>query len=252
MIDENGRVMFDASNMNVNGQNVSPGKNALDLYTNFAKTGSLYYTWNPDMHYSIDAFSEGTVAMMINYSWNMPTVESKSPKLNFAAAPIPQFNNGNKIDFASYWGFAVAKNKVPTSDPYGNTKSATLATNDQRVAEAWKFLTYLTTKPDGTFTATGGTFGFTKATDPNFDPAASYLAKTGEPAARRDLIQSQLSDAKLGAFAAGNLIAKSWKESDPTSIESIFAQMIDSVNRGQATSYEALQTAAQRVQNLKN
>lgn len=228
-----------------------PGETALDFYTRFAKTGSLYYTWNPTLHYSIDAFSEGTVAMMFNYPWNMQTISDKAPKLDFAVAPVPQFENGEKVNYASYWGYAVAKNKVPQSDPYGGSSDTVVtATNDQRIEEAWKFLTYLTTKPDGTFSAESGGLNLGGSADPNYDPAKKYAEKTGLPAARRDIIETQMNDPKIGVFAAGNLIAKSWRQSDPVSIEAIFAEMIDQVNKGQATVSEAIKTAAQRVRKL--
>lgn len=233
MINERGRVSFDSL----------AGENALNFYVQFANLGSLNYSWNPNMHYSIDAFSEGKTAMMINYSWNMKTVEDRSPKLNYAVAPVPQFENQTRVNFANYWGYAVAKNKIPN-------KESLNVSNETRAMEAWKFLTYLTTKPDGTFTPiiSGSQIGQT--TDPNLDPAKSYLTKSGEPAARRDLIELQKSDPKIGIFAVDNLIAKSWEQVDPDAIEIIFAEMIDSINKGQSTVSETIKAVAQRVQNL--
>lgn len=247
MIDKYGKINFDRS-VSSDGKSVSPGENALNFYTQFARSGSLNYTWNQKMHYSIDAFSEGATAMMFNYSWHINTIRNKAPKLNFAVSSIPQFEDGPKANFANYWAFAVAKNKNINNGANGSA----LITNEIRVGESWQFLTYLTTKPDGTWTAAlqNASGGLGRQADPNFDPAESYLKKSGEPAARRDLIEKQKSDPWVGAFASDNLIAKSWRQADSEAVEVIFAEMIDSVNKGQATVSEAIKSAAQRVQNL--
>lgn len=248
MIDDQGKITFDKS-VFVDGKNIFPGENALNFYTQFGKSGSINYTWNNDMHYSIDAFSEGQTAMMFNYSWNIQTVLDKSPKLNFAVAQVPQFENGSKINFANYQGLAVVRNKIPQSAPYGGAPAPNVS-NETRIKEAWAFLTYLTTQPDGTFVGTSGSSTMGKVTDPNFDPAKSYLIKSNEPAARRDLIELQKTDPNLGVFAKDNLIAKSWRRIDSASTEAIFGEMIDQINRGQTTVSEALKTAATRVQSL--
>jgi len=251
MVDDGGRINFDKA-ISINGKIIFPGKNALNFYTQFANTGSLNYTWNSRMHYSIDAFSEGTTAMMFNYSWHVKTIADKAPKLNFAVANVPQLENSPKINYANYWGYAVAKNKITQSVGDRNSRSAPTISNEIRMKEAWEFLTYLTTKPDGTFKVSSNKPGLGKTANPNFDPAKDYLEKTKEPAARRDIIEIQKNDPEIGVFATGNLIAKNWKESNPDTIEGIFAQMIDQINKGQATVGEALKSAAQRVQTLTN
>jgi ABC-type glycerol-3-phosphate transport system substrate-binding protein len=249
MTDDNGVVRFDKS-ISQNGQAASPGENALNFYTQFAQTGSLNYTWNSRLHNSIDAFSEETLGMMFNYSWQIPVIAAKAPKLNFAVAPVPQFDDSNKVNFANYWGYAVAKNKKTASTNQSAAAATPPVSDEQRVGEAWLFLSYLTTKPEGSFAAQSSGSGVGKQIDPNMDPAAIYLRATKEPAARRDLIETQKADPEIGVFATDNLIAKSWRETDPDKIEGIFAEMIGSVNKGQSTVHEALKTAAQRVQNL--
>lgn len=236
MVDvQSGRAKFDQT---VQGD--VPGENALSFYAQFAKSSSATYSWNFGMHYSLDAFAEGTLAMMINYSWHMDTIASKAPKLNFAAAPVPQLG-GEKISYANYWGYAVAKNKNAVDL---NAQSRPLG-NDTRVKEAWKFLNYLTIKPDKN--ALQQAAGNKKGIDLNFDPAISYLQKTGKPAARKDVIEMQKSDSKIGVFAESNLVAKSWYQEDPDAVDGIFMEMIDRVNRGQSSVTDALKNAAEKV-----
>ena len=240
MANDNGQVIFDQI-----GNNSSfPGVEALNFYTQFARVGSPYYTWNPSMHYSIDAFSEGGTAMMLNYSWNMATIRSKSPKLNFAIAPVPQFPNTPKISFANCWGYVVAQNKIPTVQSGFNPAAVT---NDIRVAETWKFLKYLTTKPDGSLVANKGSQLGSGKGDPNFDAAVSYLNKTKKPAARKDLIEFQKTDNDLSVFASQALVAKSWTQINPDSEEAIIGEIIDQMNKGKFAAQEAIGVMASRI-----
>ena len=241
-----------AMSNDVGGGGFSDGagsRNALDYYTQFARTNSSVYSWNPSMHYSSDAFSEGNLAMMINYSWQIPTIKNKAPKLNLGIAEVPQFTSASPSNYANYWAYAVVGNKQITPEA-----RAAGVTPDIRVTEAWRFLTYLTTKAEAPVAATNtasNPSGLGKTTDPNFDPADNYLKKTDQPAARRDLLEKQKTDPELGPFAFGNLIAKSWKQSDSTAIESIMAEMIDQVNKGAAGISDALSRASVRIKSLK-
>jgi ABC-type glycerol-3-phosphate transport system substrate-binding protein len=239
MTEKDGSVSFDQAQI-IDGKTVSPGENALSFYTDFARAGSSKYTWNRNMHYSIDAFSEGNLAMMFNYSWHIKTIENKSPKLNFAIAPIPQFTGSAPANYANYWAYGVAKNKA-------NIKNSVNATNDNRVREAWKFLAFLAAKPEAPIQIQTSVAGTTRTTNSNYDPALVYANKTGKPAARRDIIEIQKADSKIGVFVNDNLIAKSWKQADSDAVELTFSEMIDQINRGQFTVREALQTAAKRV-----
>jgi multiple sugar transport system substrate-binding protein len=250
MVDRNSsQATFDRST-NRNGVNISPGENSLKFYTQFARSGGdSPYSWNPQMHYSIDAFSEGTLAMMFNYSWHRDTITSKAPKLNFEVAPVPQLSGNPEADYANYWGFTVAKNKKINSP--GAANPALLPVTDEiRVAESWKFLNYLTTRPEQSLGQAATALGIKNTIPLDFDPAKLYLQLTRKPAGRKDLIEIQKTDPKIGVFAAQNLIAKSWYQTDPESIEIILAEMIDKVNRGQAGAEEAIRAAASQVSQL--
>ncbi len=258
---QNGAQMTSANNLDAvfdkpidaGGRSVRAGENALEFYTQFAKRNSSVYTWNSRMHYSIDAFYEGTAAMMINYSWQYSTIKSKNSKLNFGIANVPQLSLGNPINYANYWGLSVAKNKVLTDALRAN--SAQNGLNDGnysklRTHEAWQFLRYLTLKTNGSITLYNGISGTNAAFAVKDNPAETYMNETEKPAARKDLIEKQKRDPILGPFAYGNLIARSWYEKDPETTEQILAQTIDSVNLGKSTAYEALKLAASRVSQL--
>jgi len=89
--------------------NNQTGTRALQFYTDFANKSKKVYTWDLQQDYSIDAFAEGDTAMMLGYSYHVPVVRAKNPRLQFAIAPIPQIADSQPVTFASYWPFAVSK-----------------------------------------------------------------------------------------------------------------------------------------------
>ena len=180
--------------------------------------------------------------MMINYSWHYETILSKNEDLRFSVAPVPQTSLARPANIANYWAYAVAKNK----EPVGSDN----LTRDVRSFEAWEFLKYLTMPNGGVVTLTNALSGTTKNFSVAIDPARVYLERAQKPAARRDLVEEQKSDAVLGPFALGNLIARTYYQSDPEAIEALFAQAIDDVNSGRATSSSALDVTENRVTQL--
>ena len=68
---------------------VAVGERSLKFYTDFANPAVKTYSWNDSQHYSVDAFTEGTAAMMINYSHQAAMLRDKASNLNFAIAPLP-------------------------------------------------------------------------------------------------------------------------------------------------------------------
>ena len=107
----------------VDGANV--GDIALQFYTNFANPQNTAYTWNDNMHYSIDAFAAGETAMMINYAHQIPTLRAAAPRLNWAVAPIPQTTAVDARTYGDYWPLVVSR----------QTKSPDAA---------WQFVYYMT------------------------------------------------------------------------------------------------------------
>ncbi|HWQ59635.1 MAG TPA: extracellular solute-binding protein [Candidatus Fimivivens sp.] len=227
---------------------------ALSFYSGFAGIGSDRYSWNANQHYSIDDFYEGNLAMMVNYSWQIDTIRKKNPKLNFGVAPLPQIKGGTPSNYANYWVYVVAKDKkAPTTGSSGNISFPEGKYNDIRVHESWQFLHYLAYPHPGSkivlrnALATGSSLPVTVSED----PLKSYFERTGHPAARRDIVETQKNDPWLSPFAYGNLIAKDWRIGEVEAAEGIIADAIDSVNRGGNTVTQALSVAASQVEQLQ-
>jgi ABC-type glycerol-3-phosphate transport system substrate-binding protein len=248
---------FDEGVITADGSVVQAGEQVLNYYTQFSKlnttgnTRNPLYTWNSKQPNSVDAFASGKVAMMFNYSWQNSTIKNKNPKLNYAVAPVPQSFSDNPSTFANYWAYAVSLNKMnPTESSLGQASQIPV-TNDMRTHEAWEFLRFMTMKNSGTVTLYNAITKNSKDFAVNFDPALDYLKKTQQPAARRDIIEMQKSDPFLGSFATGNLIAKHWYQKNPEAVDSIFSNMIDSVNSGGVSLHDALVLARNRINSLQ-
>lgn len=190
----------------------SPGLSALNFYTQFTNPVNSDYTWNEGLHYSLDAFAEGSTATIFNYAYQLPDVKTKNPFLNFGVAPMPQYNQANPVNYANYWGYTVS-NKSSYSDL------------------AWDFILLLTT---------------------NKDNVKSYLQETQKPPALRFFIQdpTYLNDPVLGVFTKQILTAQSWLQIDNNKVETIFSDMIESVISGQQTAKTAINQAEAQITQL--
>ena len=104
--------------------NTPVGETALKYYTDFTNPSMRTYAWNNNQHYSVDAFVEGKVAMMFNYSHQAQVLNEKAPRLNYAIAPMPQVSETDVKNYANYWAVAVSKKSLVPN-------------------EAWRFIAYL-------------------------------------------------------------------------------------------------------------
>ena len=259
LVAQRGGLPTAASHVDFNGNAV---RSAMDFYLQFSSARSSAYSWNPSLHNSLDAFAEGRLAMTVNYSWQYPVFKRKNAKLNIATAPLPQFSGstGSQVaNFANYWIYVVAKNTQNrgTAIP-GPNAPATLATanpakfNAVRILEAWQFLKFLAFPNGGTVTLTSGVTGKTKDFPMTLDPAKDYMVRTQKPAARRDLIALQKTDPIYGPFAGGNLIARSWQQKDPESVEGIINDGLAQIVTGMSTPNDGLRSIETRLTPFQN
>lgn len=184
------------------GQN---GLKGITFYTNFANPRvGMQYTWDPSLHYSLDAFAEENVAMIFNYAYQLPRLKEKNPFLNIGIAPMMQLPKTERaVNYANYWGLAVSK----------KSQFADLST---------QFMLDSTTDP-----ATNGKF----------------LNAAIRPPALRSLINRNLNDATFGIFVRQALTAKSWPQIDSTAVDRIFTQMLDLINAGRLPAATATEQA---------
>lgn len=206
--DDQHSATFDQT-QTVPGSNDSfnPGAFALTVYTQFADPSKTTYTWNNKSDFSIDAFTQGKVAMMLGYQYMVPLIKAKAPNLNWDLWPVPQISKDvDKVNFANYWGEGVSK-----------------ASKNQ--VEAWNFLNFISSKAELT----------------------KYYAKHQLVASRKDILAQQVGDANIGVFADAALTARSVYKKDANIYEAVFLKMIDDVILNNYASDQALHNAVQQI-----
>lgn len=219
---QNGTQMMDASrhratfaepNPYSKDKSYRPGMEAVRFYIDFALPSKEVYNWNEEMPEASQAFIQGKLAMMLGYAYQLPLIRTQGQKLNLGVSGAPHINAdgtdalGKKINFASYWVETVAK-KTDHAD------------------YAWDFLMFAT----------------------NDDQAIKYLSKTKKPTALRSLVNQQLNDYEIKPFADQVLTAKSWYQGrNPQAAEEVFQEMISAVVEGKNTVEEAVNFAAQKM-----
>jgi multiple sugar transport system substrate-binding protein len=191
----------------VGDQNFNPGATALDFYTQFARPSKKAYTWNTKADNSVDAFAQGKLAMMLSYSYMLPTVKDKAPNLNWGVVSTPQVDStGLKVNFANYWGEGVSK--VSKKQEY-----------------AWDFLRFISQK----------------------EVLRKYQDKVRTPSSRKDLLAEQTSDLELGPFAEGAITARTVYKPDANQFEAIILKMIDDVILRGSEADDAVSDAVSQV-----
>lgn len=206
--DDYSSALFD-DNQDVSGsqQGFNPGATALTFYTQFANPAKASYTWNVKSDFSIDAFTQGKLGMMISYQYMEPLIKAKAPNLNWDVTAVPQISDeSTKINFANYWGEAISKNSK----------------NQQVAAE---FLKFITSKEE----------------------LAKYYGLHKLVASRKDLLTTQLADTEIGVFAESALTAKTVYKRDANIYESVFLKVINDVILNSFAPDEALRNAVQQI-----
>ncbi|MBU1130879.1 extracellular solute-binding protein [Patescibacteria group bacterium] len=165
-----------------------PGLEALKFYIDFADPIKEVYCWHENMPNALDAFIEGKVAMVYGYSYQLPVIKGRSPKLDIGIAPMTQIQGSNaSINYANYWVTTVS-HKVKNVDA------------------GWGFLNFAARDIE----------------------VKKYLETTQRPAALRTVINQQKTDPELAVFAEQALTATHWYNgSDALKMEEIFLKMIE-------------------------
>jgi len=109
MISSRGGAVFHQTPSDYTYSDTPPGIDALRFYTDFANPTKEVYTWNNDMPNSFDSFVNGQAAFFFGYSYHIPQIRAKAPKLNFSITSAPQISGGRQANYANYWVETVSE-----------------------------------------------------------------------------------------------------------------------------------------------
>ena len=189
----------------------SQGLSGFNSYLGFSNPNSPYYTWNDNLTYSLDSFSQNQTAAIFDYYSSVPLIKEKNPYLNIGIALMPQLNPDQPVNWANYWGLSVS-NQSGQKD------------------WAWHFIISVTT---------------------DSQISETYLQTAKKPPALRSLIAKYKNDPDLGIFANQALTARSWQQPDSDLVKQYFSSAIQSVLSGQLNSEQALRQAQTQINELK-
>ncbi|MDO8581365.1 MAG: extracellular solute-binding protein, partial [bacterium] len=109
MADEQGFATFDRIPPGFTDRNVPPGEEALSFFTDFANPTKEVYTWNKTLPDALEFFASGRLGYFLGYSYQLPLIRSRAPKLKFGITKVPQIESTPEINFANYWVESVSK-----------------------------------------------------------------------------------------------------------------------------------------------
>jgi multiple sugar transport system substrate-binding protein len=118
-----------------------PGLQALQFYADFANPAKDTYTWNAEQPNSLDAFMRGTSAFFVGYSYHLPLIRARAPKLNLGITNVPQIAGNPEAHVANYWMWTVSKKSASAdlawllvNDMTGKDGATTFLTTAQKPA----------------------------------------------------------------------------------------------------------------------
>lgn len=214
---QNGAIMMEGNSVTFNQipaifreRGYNPGLEAIRFYSDFANPAKEVYAWNSSLENSLNSFIDGKLAIFFGYSYDLPIIKARAPKLNFAIAKFPQIEgSSSEANAANYWVETVS-----TKSKYQN--------------EAWDFIQFMTTKPEQN---------------------KKYLELAHKPAALRTLVSEQLNNEELNVWAGQVLTAKSWyRGRDIAAAEKALNEMMDAAVANPEQLEEAAGLAAGRIQ----
>lgn len=165
-----------------------PGARALRFYLDFGNPYSDAYSWNYDQGDALEAFAAGKLGYYFGYSYDMPTIKSKNPRLNFDVAALPQFEAQKPKNVSNYW-----METVSNKSKYKN--------------EAWLFI---------------------KETATDKEALAKFLKQTKRASALTALIETQKDEIDVSVFATQSLTGRTWyRGKDSAAADLILNELID-------------------------
>lgn len=190
---------------------------ALTFYTNFALVDRV---WDETLPFSINAFANGQVAMILAPSWRALDIAALKPELEFAAVPVPQLPAAPEggVHWGTFWMESVSKDTL-------------------RAEIAWKFLEFLTREEQ----------------QRSFYAAAAKTRPFGEPYALRSLAESLADHEILNALLSTAPTAVSGKTVDLSGNSSYADALKKALGDvlGGKKSVDALETAQATIDQLE-
>ena len=158
---------------------------------------------------SLEAFIEGRLGFFFGYSYHLPQIKARAPRLNFGVSPMLQIEgNPTAVNFANFWLETVSNKSAHQN-------------------EAWDFIQFAA----------------------RAENAQSYLTKAVKPTALRSLVDEQANNEETSVFAGQLLTARAWYQGkDYNAAEVILGELIDQALLDPQKMPKLMETAARKIQ----
>lgn len=192
------------------GLESTPASVALGFFTNFSNPNKREYSWNRSLPNSLDAFTNGDLALYFGFASEFMTIKNKNPNLNFEVTILPQIAKTNiRSTFGNVYALAIMKKSPNPADTYTVISSLTSAS----AFPYWKDIFNL-------------------------------------PSARRDILSQVEPSAAKTIFNRSALISKGWFDPNKAETSKIFQDMVESFTTGRDNLSGAISTASERLDSL--
>ena len=197
------------------GQTPAPANLVLEYYTNFSNPSRPEYSWNRALQNSLDAFTNGDLAIYFGFASEFIKIREKNPNLNFDVATLPQTTTAVSAKpiktYGNIMGFAIMKNSNNVPGTYTVISSLASAA----AVPFWKDIFNL-------------------------------------PSARRDILGQPETSAVKTIFNRSAIMSSGWLDPNYAASSNIFKEMVESYTTSRESISAAVVTAGGRLSNLLN
>ena len=192
------------------GHSVSPARSDLAFFTNFSNPSKTDYSWNRSLPNSLEAFTNGDLAMYFGFASEFLKIKNKNPNLNFEVATLPQAVGTSVYGtYGNMLGFAILKKSANPAGAYTVLSALTGAT----AYPYWKSIFNL-------------------------------------PSTRRDILSQFEANATKAVFNKSAIISKGWLDPGQESSGAVFQEMVESYTTGRETLDGAINIASDKLDGL--
>ena len=205
-------------------KNENPAYQAVNFYNSFANDKTSRYSWVYNSSLNVDAFTQGRLAYMLNYSYFQNTIKDKNSTLQYGVAKLPQLDMNNKRTYGFFFMDCVSQNlkEKSTNSKDGATK--------RKYQVAKDFLYYLSSAK----------------------VQEKFASITGLPSGHKDVIAKQQINGNRNSriFAEGAIYADNYYKPDVKRAEKIWGDMMYRIQFENMTLEKSLQQAIKEYSDI--
>jgi len=192
------------------GVAIPPAEAALTFYTDFSDAAKPVYSWNRARPMANRAFVDGTLATYFGFASELLGLRERNPNLNYDVAALPQLKGATRLL------------------TYGKFNAIVVPRLAKNVVASRNGAVLLGSKAS----------------------QSAFVAASGLPPVRRDLLGVLPKEAHYTIFYKGALISKAWRDPLPGASSQIFRDMIEAVTSGNEDVSGAVSNANQELNDI--